>query len=212
MLAMAFLSVLLIAIVTTTMYVSRLFDKGETLKLVNQAGRDVSDAIRRDARSASGLPRYWVSPADPLNPSQLGRMCFGSVSYLWNEAARLQANAGVRYGGVATAPQVILARVDDPGGNYCRVDVSGTYAANVPSTATEMLNTDGRDLALYSLTFDPLINVAGTQAMYTLRFTLGTNESGTIDTMSASCKPPDDASSSFSYCAVNNFEQVIYVR
>lgn len=212
MLAMAFLSLLLIAIATTAMYMSRLFDKGQTLKQVNQSGREVSDAIRRDARAASGLTEYWVRPNAPDNPTRLGRMCFGSVSYVWNEASRLQANVGVRYGNNPGAPQVILARMNDPGGEFCRKNASGVYPTAVPASATEMLNTDGRDLAIYALSFEPLINVAGTQMMYTLRFTLGTNETGTIDTASASCRAPDDAQSDFNFCAVNNFEQVIYVR
>lgn len=212
MLSMAFLSLLLIAITTTTIHVSRLFDKGRTLKMVNQTGRDVADAVRRDARSASNLGDYFVAPSEDVT-GNMGRVCFGSVSYVWNEALAIQADTGVRYGGTPAGDQVILARVNDVNGEYCQTTTGpGAYRQDVPTSATEMVQASGRDLAIHSLTFEPLVTIPGAQAMYILRFTLGTNDAGTIDTVDTSCKPPNDAGSNFEYCAVNNFEQVLYVR
>ena len=47
-LAMAFISVLLLSIVMTAIQAGRIYNRGAVLRSVNQAGRDVSDTLRRD--------------------------------------------------------------------------------------------------------------------------------------------------------------------
>ena len=207
MLAMAFLSILLIAVAVITIQVGRLYDKGQTLKAVNQAGRDLSDSLRRDAQSVGSIPNTYVAPSQASG--ELGRLCLGTVSYVWNTAENLRSNKGATYQG--NNEQIIMARVADVGGNYCRADAVGGYPKDVPADrATEMLKSTDRDLAAYSVGINPLVT-SGASKLYVIKFTLGTNEEGTINTADMSCKPPTDTASNFDFCAVNQFQLLVSV-
>ena len=48
MLAMTFVSFLLMAIAMVTVQVGKTYNRGLTLKTVNQSGRDITDSIRSD--------------------------------------------------------------------------------------------------------------------------------------------------------------------
>ena len=85
LLAMSFLSVLLIAITTSTLQIIGLYTKGVTLKSINLAGRDGADSFRRDALASADGIRY----VSPDKGGGLGRLCFGTMSYVWSPAALL---------------------------------------------------------------------------------------------------------------------------
>lgn len=210
LLAMTALSVLLIAVATTTMQMIHLYSKGITLRSVNQAGRDVSDMIKRDALSAVNGIAY-VSPEDG---GGLGRLCMGSRSYLWSDSTVLQNGTAVRYklSSGASGDMIVLARVIDSGGQYCAG--GGPYTVNVESSkATELLGTRDSDLAVYGGdSFKPVRITAASDAINPISlitFTIGTNEAGTIDTMSQTCRPPTDTLSNYDFCAINKFEMLI---
>lgn len=224
MLAMTFLSILLIAIVTVTIQVGKLYDKGQTLKSVNQAGRDLSDSLRRDALAAGSIQNNYVAPT--AESGELGRICLGSVSYVWNTARNLEKNDPnklVKY--KDTQEVIVMARVSDMGGNYCQTNnaPSGVkYKMDIPKDgATEVLKSAKRDLAVHDMKIAKLVEV-GTNKLYAIDFVLGTNESGTIDTVDNSCKPPAAPSNlsdeekknyaaNFDFCAVNKFQLLVSV-
>jgi len=209
MLSMTFLSLLLIAIATVTMHITHLYDKGQTIKSINQSGRGVIDSVRRDSRTAASLEKRFVSPSDG---DGLGRLCFGSVSYVWNEASDLSdPTKGVKYLTVsgASGARIILARVQDIGGTYCR-DAANTDVFE--ATSTELLKSDGRDLAMYNVGWELLSPAGSNPQLYKLKFTLGTNEAESVDTSNYSCKPPADVKSNYDFCAVNDFEIVLSVE
>ncbi len=210
LLAMTALSVLLIAVATTTMQMIDLYSKGITLRSVNQAGRDVSDMIKRDALSAVNGVKY-VSPADG---GGLGRLCMGSRSYIWSENTALQAGTAARYklASGASGDMIVLARVIDSGGQYCAGAGARTLVVEA-AKATELLGARDSDLAIYgSNSFKPTRITAASDEVNpisSISFTIGTNEAGVIDTASQTCKPPTDDASNYEFCAINKFDMLI---
>ena len=212
LLAMSFLSVLLIAITTSTMQIIGLYTKGVTLKSINLAGRDVADSFRRDALASADGIRY----VSPDKGGGLGRLCFGTMSYVWSPAAKLQQGSAIRYQndtrqGDVRGDMIVLARVADAGAQYCNPTARGTYSTDVfLSKATELLGSREGDLALRDLQINPVIDSTdGTHTIYRLRFVIGTNQQDTINTANQTCKPPTNDSANYNFCAINIFETLI---
>ena len=55
MLAMTFISVLLLAIAMTIIQIGNIYNKGTTVKEINQAARAIADDVSRSASAASAL-------------------------------------------------------------------------------------------------------------------------------------------------------------
>ena len=95
MLAMSFISLLLLAIAMTTIQVSNIYTKGITLREVNQAGRAVSEELQR---SISASSPFEIDAALPSNKYIVraggGRLCLGRYTYAWNFGSALKGGAG----------------------------------------------------------------------------------------------------------------------
>lgn len=221
-LAIAFLSILLIAILLITVAAGKLYIKGDTNKTINQSGRDFSDTIRRDFLT-TGMS--MISPTIKINggtPTTFsGRICLGTVSYLWNSADLLndtsaQAQSATVTMGTANTP-VKFARIVNPQQPYCDKDpVSGRYPMNIPSTerAADLFGGTGRDYALYAMTLNP-IAATGDRGMYQITYTLGTNEKGTTQKDATNsytqCATNDSVTANFNYCSVDDFDMIVRV-
>src|SRR5690242_17663820 len=116
MLAMTFIAALLVAIAMTTVQISHIYNKGLTLREVNQAGRAVSEELQRsigssvpfNVDSASPASRYIVRPGG-------GRLCLGRYSYAWNYGAALRGGGGPAiYNSYDDGSPVRFAKVNDP--------------------------------------------------------------------------------------------------
>ena len=95
MLAMVFVSVLLLAIALTAIQSGRLYNRGTILRSINQAGRDISDNLRRDFLQANSQKiNLGADPADmsgniiehkSASGKTGGRICLGYYSgmMLW---------------------------------------------------------------------------------------------------------------------------------
>lgn len=77
MLAMAFLSFILVFMSLTLVQMIRTYDKGLTTKQINQAGRTVTEDISKSMRGEQ--PGRIVLTNVPN-----GRLCIGNVMYIWN--------------------------------------------------------------------------------------------------------------------------------
>ena len=85
MLAMAFISILLLSITMVGIQAGRMYSRGVVLRDINQAGRDISDTIRRDFLQANANKIDSSGLRVPNNSSwATGRLCLGSHSYVWN--------------------------------------------------------------------------------------------------------------------------------
>lgn len=99
MLAMAFVSFILLFIVFAMLQVMGNYNKGLAIKQINQASRTVVEEISRLARATD---------AEAINTTQVanGRLCFDSVGYAWNTRG---GNANKYLDGSA----VSMVRVED---------------------------------------------------------------------------------------------------
>lgn len=211
MLALSFIGVLLITMLLTIIHITNLYSKGLTIKSINQAGRDLGASIRRDATSLSSVATPLIQP-DVAGAGELGRLCLGSFSYIWSPAAKLSDNTAVTYSDTTDTP-IVLARVADAGGSYCRQLADGSYRTDVQrAQSSELLPADQGDYALHSFSLErvPAMGLPATgEVLYDIRYTVGTNDQGSIDTVDRSCKPPEDASNNFNFCSVNTFEVMV---
>lgn len=216
--ALAFLSILLIAILTLTLGAGKLYVKGTTNKTVNQSGREVQDIVRRDflAADASAIGAVLTEGA---SPSTSGRICLGGVTYLWNTADILNDTSanGSTYrirSGTPVTP-IRLARVVDVNAELCVPNVSGHLPVTIPTTMsmTELLGGNGRDFAIYSMTVTAL-SKRDTRGVYEMKYTVGTNDQGTVedDDGYVRCKPNASASANFDYCSVTDFDMLLRVE
>lgn len=224
-LALTFISFLLLAVAMVLIHMSNTYSRGVTLKSVNQVGRELTDSIRRDIASAPAFDPAETGPNQryvEMKSGELqtgGRLCLGSVSYVWNYAEALKETGSSvtdrlnRYSSGEDA--IRLVRVADQGAALCRpTAVDGASPSRIdPQQATELLVNDDRiDLALYTPQRPAVERYAADtsgaihQALYTVRFVVGTNEIGAIDTSNQRCQPPVSDQQNFDFCAINIFE------
>jgi prepilin-type N-terminal cleavage/methylation domain-containing protein len=212
MLAMTFISILLIAIAMTTIQISDIYNKGITLREVNQAGRAVSDELQRsisssipfdvtpkkDASAATATSKYVVRDGG-------GRLCLGRYTYAWNY--------GDSIAGVNGAPSLLnkydnnstvrFAKVSDPSAALCEDPTLSIRRAD----ATEMLTSGDRDLVVHSFAITSTASDAVTgQAVYAVSMVIGTNDDQQLTTNNTSCKAPVAAGGGENYCSVNQFD------
>ena len=223
-LAMAFISVLLLAIVMTSIQAGRIYNRGAVLRSINQAGRDISDTLRRDFLQTNANSIKFESTADePVisvrNGGEVvsGRFCLGQYSYIWNapdvlnDSTRWSSSGIVKADG-APSP-VTFVRVEDANGALCEKSPIGAYPATIAASArfTNLLKpitVDDVVIAIYDLKVMRITDAAGKpEQLYRIEFTLGTSETSEID--GTSCKPPNDDESNMEFCAINNFDMIV---
>ena len=217
-LAVAFLSLLLIAIVTLSIKAGNMYVKGNTNKAVNQAGRDIADTLRRDFLSAD-MNSVDVTYANDGGSSTSGRICVGSVTYLWNPVGLVgqyndaEADAKPMNAIVVNNAPAYLVRAT---GGYCnKIGGRLPMTINNPS-ATDLLKGSGRDYALYHFNATSIAQDGNSgRGMYRVTFTIGTYDRSAVQRDSTNsydlCKPNSQETADFNYCAVNNFDMIVRV-
>ncbi|NCU38014.1 hypothetical protein EOL96_03110 [Candidatus Saccharibacteria bacterium] len=214
-LVMGFFSVLLIAILTLTIHIGKLYTKGMTTKSLNVVSRDITDAVRRDFAAADPTRVSGILMEGTTN--KRGRICLGNVSYVWNTVGLLNTadptTTAVKW---ADGTNVKFARIVDTAKSYC-VMSGGVYPGTIPATATasDLLSGEDavnrRDFAIYTLAIASVAS-SGSDGLYKLDFTIGTYDPQTTDSVGGVviCKPPTDMQANFQYCSVT--ELSMYVR
>lgn len=217
LLAMTFISFLLVAITMTIIQVSSIYNKGLTLRAVGQAGESVTQDIRRSVESAQPLSlgttpeggpnlRQMVNVGGDINKPDGGRLCTGSYTYVWNNGTSMRTPVN-KY---ATGDELIrLVKVMDNGSQYC-----ADPSKEIEKTgAVEMLEGGDRELAVQSFAIkEAAVNPESSQALYLITMEIGTNDDDTLNqnatvaTIDTSCKPPSEGVKLDDYCAVNRFE------
>lgn len=217
MLAMTFVSVLMMAIAMTVVQLANIYNKGTTLRAVDQAGRAISRDLQatlsssqpldvgNDGRGGVNFRLQTQVGGESSNPDG-GRLCTGTYSYIWNTGHGLKTPVN-RYH--ENDEQIRFVKVRDAGAQYCS-DLS--LAVN-KMDATELLSSGDRELAIQSFRIKPeAVDAVTQQALYRLVVEVGTNDdesldrSVTISTIDTTCKPPSDEASQRDFCAVNQFE------
>ncbi len=222
MLAMSFIAVLLIAIAMTIIQIGNIYNKGLTLKEVNQTGRDLSEDFRRTI-AIGGKVNLTNDYAEVLDGSRVvgGRLCLGSSSYVWNFGASIESNNARLIKYPSGTDPIRLVKVPDGARAYCAKNAEGQLVtANLRSAdvsqARELLRAGDRTLSLHSfkissssLAADPVTG----QRLYTLSFTVGTQRTELLNLAATpiACKTPSEIGSDLNYCTVQNFTIVVRV-
>lgn len=211
MLAMSFISVLLLAIAMAGIQAGKLYNKGLVLQGVNQAGQDIGSVLRRDFLQANA---QMIASYETVST---GRLCLGGYSYLWN----LPLEGGGVTGGdriVDSSGDLInFVRIADSGGGMCQPTSGGAYSNTLPagSTPTHLLrqgsDDTGLDLAVHLLKAIPVTSPAGSaEALYAVEYIIGTTELSEINTSSHRCGPSGSGERvDDEFCAINNFEMIV---
>lgn len=223
MLAMTFISMLLLAIALTIVQIANIYNKGIITKEVNQTSRAISDELSLAMRSSGTFSlstKYVQSPWG-------GRLCMGQYSYIWNYGKALASQDANRnqYSGPApsgntvvsggiTRYEISLVKVPDAGGSYCVANGSGTYPKIDPTNAIELLRTGDHALVLHNLTVTSVPSGAdalSSQQLYKVSYTIGTSDMNALNSDQTLCKGPGVAGSDLNYCVVSQFTIVLRV-
>lgn len=233
MLAMAFVSALLIAIAMTVIQIGDIYNKGITYKDVNQAGRSIASELQRTiAESASfsiiESDHHYVIQHGDSNDLLGGRLCLGQYSYIWNYGKYVQSsdsriNTYQDADPSTPPPPIRFVKVLDPNSSYCVPNAGGDYPKiKKDNNAVELLvigqgtGLNRHDLALHSFTISasPPSDPKTGQTLYSIEFLLGTNNQGALfktnsdNPATTTCRPPSDSNSDAAYCSVNQFNIV----
>ncbi len=209
---MAFISLLLLAIAGAVIQVGAIYNRGVTMKSVNQTGRIVVADMKRIVGESQ--PFDAVAAYKPHDHSQGaggapeydgGRLCTGIYSYIWNIGkyidSAVPASQANKYAGSDSDKSLRLIRLRDSGGQYCKDGAAGAIQA---SDATELLS-DG-NLAVQDFHIDRLTNnIATGMALYSIKIVISDANQDAIDTLDNTCKPPIQGSTYQNFCAVNEF-------
>lgn len=214
MLAMTFISILLLSITMVGIQAGRMYSRGVVLRDVNQAGRDISDTFRRDFLQANAGKINITGLRVPNNENwTTGRLCLGAHSYVWNnpkyldDPSLLGANRLFKVDG----NPINLVRVVDADGGLCKRDGSGIYPETVDmaksSNLLRSISSGDGSIGVHNVTLEKITSDSSREALYRLTFTLGTSKMSEI--RNSSCKAPDEAESNFEFCAINKFEMIV---
>lgn len=203
MLAMTFVSFLLLAVAMTIIQIANVYNRGTTLKEVNQAGSAIETELKR---AISNTQPFDISSRYVEN-SRGGRLCTGQYSFVWNYGSNLSSGPGSRNRYSDTAePVVKFIKVSDPGASYC--STNNTVINNIDfSKSTELLDIGEHNLALHDFSINEYSSAqdgATGQRLYSFRFILGTNDRNAIT--GTSCKTPDQSGADAVYCYINQFD------
>lgn len=224
MLAMTFISTLLLVIAMTIVQIANIYNRGMILKGVNQTARSISEELDR-AVSASSTFTTDPSAQRYVNNQWGGRMCLGQSSYIWNYGAALSQQSANRnmYSSLNTAGNIVrdgadtrseigFVKVLDPAGSYCIPNGSGVYPLINPTNATELLRAGDHTLAVHALSVTSAASAKdelSAQALYKIAFTIGTNNLDALTADRTACKAPNEAGSDLNYCAIQQFTIVL---
>lgn len=215
MLAMAFVSALLIAVAMTVIQIANTYNRGLTLKEVNQAGNDLANELQRAIATTSASSIRYVENM-PVGTSVIGgRLCTGQYSYIWNTGKAITIDSEwytVRnvYSGASSTDKIRFVKVYDPPTEYC---VTANKAV-APAGAIELLDKGEHELAIHKFSITSAASAHDSitgQSLYSIAFQLGTNNQSALNLGStglATCKLSPDLNADPAYCYVSEFEIV----
>lgn len=224
LLAMTFISALLLAIAMTIVQIANIYNHGMILKEVNQSSRTISEELDGAIKGSS---TFTTDPAARryVNNQWGGRLCTGQYSYVWNYGIALSLNSSNRnlytavngagnttVNGATTNSEISFVKVLDAAGAYCIPNGTGAYPAVNPVGATELLRAGDHSLAIHSfaITSTPSAQDSlSSQALYRVSFSIGTSDINALTEDRTQCKAPNVAGADPNYCSVQQFTIVL---
>lgn len=220
LLSMAFISVLLLAVAMTIMQISATYNRGMTLKEVNQSGRLISEDMRYNVSTSSAFTADGSSFAEDSSSSpRFGRLCLGNYSYLWNYGRGLvQGVEPSKMTVDGNALPVRFVKVVDPSRKYCQKDSNGLIAikdveSSDVSSARELLGAGDKTLAIQGFSVespeDSVDSLTG-HRLHRISFTIGSGDISAMDSEQTRCLMPGESlDADMAYCVVQKFTLVI---
>jgi competence protein ComGC len=202
-LSMAFIALLLLGIAMLTLQISSIYNKGLTLRAVNESGQLIAGDIQRTLNMAS--PTEVLSVGDTTG----GRLCANNAVYAWNFASHLTTGFN-RFDTPGREVRMVRFTGDD---TFCKPQPPSGQYREVPSaadTTTELLKAGDNTLAIHAFSINRdatdaignAVNGDDTQRIYAVSFRLGSNDTAIIE--SNGCAVPESRVDD-EYCAVNDF-------
>lgn len=218
MTAMAFIAVLLLAIAGAVMQVGAIYNKGVTMKSVNQAGRVVLDDMKKAISESSPLAVEYVPQSNDQNTVIGGRLCTGHYSYIWNIGVHIDDNnpdsQKNHYDGAGNSAKPLrLVKVLDTDSKFCDPSVDPPILLDDSiellsngSVQTGDSQTVTGNLAVQDFHIERLTNnLTSDTALYSITIVISDADSKAVNTVDNSCRPPSEQDSDQQYCAVNEF-------
>ncbi len=188
MFAMAFVAALLIILLTSIIQITHTYNKGLTLKRVNQSGRTLGAELQRVFQGSD------PNSINDLSQDQ-GRLCLGGYSFAWSIPGEIENN----YDNPENSP-VGFARVRDPGATVC----SDPNSEIPVGEGTVELIGDG--LVMRNLTQYTYITGQGNRALVGMQYTISTPSIGGGGLIRCEGGQSDD------FCALNTFNVTVYAK
>jgi competence protein ComGC len=233
LLAMSFISILLLAIALTIVQIANIYNRGIVAKEVNQTSRKLTNELETAMSSSSS---FSVVEADNhyVNRAWGGRLCLGQYSYIWNYGSalnptRLNANRN-RYDparpvnaaansyrtGTTTRYEIGLVKIADSAGTYCTPRTNGSYPDVDPSRAIELLRSGDHSLLLHHVLVTDSVSATdalSAQKLYKITFILGTSDMAAVTGTGATttCIAPGRPGADPNYCQIQKFTIVLRV-
>ncbi|MDK2898934.1 MAG: hypothetical protein PWQ10_121 [Patescibacteria group bacterium] len=210
MLAMTFVATLLVSISMTIIQISNIYNRGLTLKDVNQAGSSIASELERSIKETSSFSLDEGSGHYIIQADQGGRLCLGNYSYLWNYGSKLKSPNTLynQYSDTIynRSNPIRFVKVPDTDNSYC-IDL----AKKVDYTnSTELLGSGQHDLALHNFSISKgASDVKTGQSLYSISYIIGTNDEDSFVDNNIVCLPPTAANSDPSYCYINDFSIIV---
>lgn len=213
-LAMAFLSFILIFVVLAVTQLLGVYNKGLTVKSINQAGRSISGEMQRTIRDAN---------ANAIDTSRVanGRLCTGSYSYIWSSnntgvTPAVPTNNFINRRSVSGAGLVDInfARIYDSAKVICSSPTASVPPSFQPHT-TELISERLQVRSLQVLKSQP-----DNPGLFVIRFVITSDdETGIASNVSHQGSPTDsdffcrvDDMVTNQFCAANLFVTYAYAK
>ncbi|NTW62088.1 hypothetical protein HGB25_01600 [Candidatus Saccharibacteria bacterium] len=223
MLAMAFVSMLLLAIAMTVIQMSNIYNRGMTFKNVNQAGSMVANEFQR---SITATKPFEIDEAQPDNRYIIqkssgqpigGRLCTGKYTYIWNYGkaisdSSLDPNRNVYSG---KSDNIHFAKIFDSNYYYCtKLPPPVNKYPDISSEAVELLNAGQNNLVIHSLEMrsaNEVVDRTTDQRLYSIRFSMGSNDQTALTSVAGevACKVPGEPDANPLFCSVIRFDIVV---
>lgn len=218
MLAMAFVSTLLLAIAMIIVQIGSIYNKGITYTDVNSAGSSIASELQRSINESTPFNIKTGIGSLYIQQPWGGRLCTNGYSYIWNYGKALQSPENPNRNVFSDNTDIRFVKALDSSSNvYCTASASKIDKAS----AVELLNSGQHDLALHYFNIVTTVDNPATplnedtagdpgtgQRLYSIGFTIGTNDQTALTTNSngeVSCKLPNEFNANPLYCTISQF-------
>ena len=212
MLAMTFISLLLLAVALTVIQMGRTYNRGMIFKELNQVARTVNNDMRRTINSAQPIDMSLHY----LHSETSGRLCLGQATYIWNVEKQVN-DRGTDYIGFAQSDDAVrFVKIPDLGGNYCAKDSRGDLVIrdireSDRGVMVDLLRSNDYELSIHGLEVIQNASYAESvtgQQLFSVALRLGTSNIEAMNDDQTACLPPSFIGSDVSNCFIQEFTVV----